>query len=458
MNHPVFQSVNPATSELLASYPVHTPAQIDRALSLAEKSFRNWRLSSFRERSLLLQAIARSIRKHMDAAAKMATREMGKPIQQSRAELEKCAATFEYYAREAPGFLKDIPVETSAHKSYISYQPLGVVLAIMPWNFPYWQVFRAMAPILASGNTMLLKHASNVSGCALMIEKIVKDAGVPAGLFRSLLVPSAQVADLIAAPQVSAVTFTGSTLVGKQVAAIAASHLKKQVLELGGSDAYVVLEDADIPKTVDICLDARMINTGQSCVAAKRFIVCKKIFRQFEQLMLEKVKALTWGDPMDEHSKIGPMARVDLRDDLHRQVQQTIAQGARLLAGGYVPDGPGAYYTPTLLSKVKKGMLAYEEELFGPVALMIEARDEADAIRIANDTAFGLGAAIFSKNRKKAEQLARQELQSGGCFVNAALHSDPRLPFGGIKHSGYGRELSMFALYEFSNIKTISVN
>jgi succinate-semialdehyde dehydrogenase/glutarate-semialdehyde dehydrogenase len=329
----------------------------------------------------------------------------------------------------------------------------------MPWNFPYWQVFRCAAPILMAGNAMLLKHASNVSGCALAIEKIFKAAGAPKGLFQTLLLPSGEVADLIAHPLVHAVTFTGSTAAGAKVAEAAASHIKKQVLELGGSDAYVVLDDADLELAVKVCVEARLVNSGQSCVAAKRFIVAKSLRKEFERRMADAFEATTWGgDPMDKSMAIGPMARLDLRDALQEQVNESVAAGAKILCGGKIPEGPGAYYPPTVLTNVKKGMPAYDEEMFGPVAAIIEARDEADAIRKANDSVYGLGAAIFSKNKKHAEQLAARELQAGSCFVNAQVHSDPRLPFGGVKQSGYGRELGVFGVREFTNIKTVFVS
>jgi succinate-semialdehyde dehydrogenase/glutarate-semialdehyde dehydrogenase len=457
LENSTFSSLNPATGKLIGTYQQHTDQQVNKALLASDKAFQQWSQSSLQERAALLLAIAKAIRANVEVYAQLATAEMGKPIAQSRAELEKCAKTMEFYAQEGPKMLANERVPTAAKKSFVSYQPLGVVLAIMPWNFPYWQVFRAMAPILLSGNAMILKHAANVSGCALAIEKILKKAAAPKALFQSILTSSENVAAIIAAPQVSAVTFTGSTAAGRKVAAIAAQNLKKQVLELGGSDAYVVLEDADIDLAVNTCFDARFINSGQSCVAAKRFVVVKKVRKIFEEKMLTKIKAASFGDPTDTRNAIGPMARLDLRNELHNQVLKTLDQGAQLLCGGYIPEGLAAYYPPTLLSKVKKGMAAYSEELFGPVAVIIEAKDEKDAIKIANDTEFGLGSAIFSKNRKHAETIAQQWIQAGNCFINAAVHSDPRLPFGGIKNSGYGRELSVFALREFVNIKTIVV-
>lgn len=451
------QSIDPATGAVIGNYPVHSADQVGKALQQAQKGFEAWRTQSLRERGATLKAIAAELRKQKQQLAELATKEMGKPIQQSLDEVEKCARTFDFYAKEGPKFLADELIETDARKSYVSFQPLGTVLAIMPWNFPYWQVFRAMAPALMAGNTFVLKHASNVSGCALAIEKVIKKAGAPKGLFQTLILPSSQVADVIAHPAISAITFTGSTVAGSKVASVAASHVKKQVLELGGSDAYIILEDADMNLAVKTSVDGRLVNSGQSCVAAKRFVAVKAIRKEFEQRMVELMKQATFGDPMDRNNKIGPLARRDLRDQLHEQVQQSIAKGAKLLCGGYIPEGDGAFYPPTVLTNVKKGMPAYDEELFGPVAAIIEAKDEADAIRLANDSIYGLGAGIFSKDRKKAEKIAATQLQAGNCFVNAFVHSDPRLPFGGVKQSGYGRELSAFGIREFVNIKTVFI-
>jgi len=453
----VLTSVNPATGAAIKTYPVTDAPSVQKAVRLAEKTFGEWRGMSFKKRGDMLRSVAKQLRLRKQELAQLATTEMGKPIAQSIAEVEKCATSFEYYARKGAAFLKDELVETDARKSYVSFQPLGIVLAIMPWNFPYWQVFRAMGPALMAGNVMLLKHASNVSGCALAIADIMKRAGAPKGLFQSLLVPSSDIADLIAHPSVAAITLTGSTEAGRKVASLAGSHIKKQVLELGGSDAYIVLEDADMDLAVKTCVDGRLINSGQSCVAAKRFVVVKAVRKEFQQRMTELMKQATFGDPFDKKNKIGPLARVDLRDQLHQQVLQSIDKGAKLLCGGYIAEGEGAWYPPTVLTSVKKGMPAYDEELFGPVASVIEAKDEKDAIRIANDNIYGLGAGIFSRNRKRAEEIAAKELQAGNCFVNSFVHSDPRLPFGGTKQSGYGRELSIFGIREFVNTKTVFI-
>jgi succinate-semialdehyde dehydrogenase/glutarate-semialdehyde dehydrogenase len=450
-------SINPATEDVLNTYEITGAEKAGKAVAVAQKAFEEWKRLSFKDRGTVLRNIAKQLRAQKQQLAALATQEMGKPIGQSVAEVEKCAMTFDFYAKNGAAFLKDELVETDARKSYVSFQPLGIVLAIMPWNFPYWQVFRAMGPALMAGNVMLLKHASNVSGCALAIEKVVKDAGAPKGLFQTLLIPSSNINDLIANPAIAAITLTGSTLAGSKVASIAGAHIKKQVLELGGSDAYIILDDADMELAVKTSVDGRLVNSGQSCVAAKRFVPVKAIRKEFEQRMVAQMKAAKFGDPFDKENKIGPLARMDLRDLLHEQVLKSIEKGAKLLCGGYIPEGPGAFYPPTVLTNVKKGMPAYDEELFGPVASIIEAKDEKDAIRIANDSIYGLGAGIFSRNRKRAEEIAAKELVAGNCFVNSFVHSDPRLPFGGTKQSGYGRELSTFGIREFVNIKTVFI-
>lgn len=450
-------SINPANGSVIATYNIDDEKKIERSLRASAKAYESWRQTSYRERAAVLRRIAKAIKNNKRELAELATLEMGKPIAQSIAEVQKCAMNMEFYAKNGAAFLKDEVVETDARKSYISYQPLGTVLAIMPWNFPYWQVFRAMAPILMGGNTMVLKHASNVTGCAKAIEKILKEADVPKNVFKLLIVPGSRVTPIIEHPAIAAVTLTGSTEAGKHVASVAASHIKKQVLELGGSDAYIILKDADMQLAVDTCVKGRLVNTGQSCVSAKRFIVEKDVKQEFEEQMVAQMEASTFGEPMDTKNRIGPMSRKDLRDELHQQVQDSIKKGAKLLCGGYIPEGDGAFYPPTVLTNVKKGMPAYDEELFGPVAAIITAKDEQQAIKIANDTIYGLGGGIFSKNVKKAEKIAATEIQSGNCFVNAFVHSDPRLPFGGVKQSGYGRELSKYGIREFTNIKTVFV-
>ena len=450
-------TINPATNKQIASYKVFNEHKVDKALKLSASTFDEWRMLPLRKRAALLNTIAKQLRKEKEYLAALATSEMGKPIQQSRDEVEKCAKALEFYAKEGQKYLANEMVATDARKSYVSFQPLGVILAIMPWNFPYWQVFRAMAPAIMAGNTMVLKHASNVCGCALAIEKVLKDAGAPPGLFQTLILPASRIEKLIGEPAIAAISLTGSTAAGSKVAEAAGKHLKKLVLELGGSDAYVILEDADMDVAIEIAVRGRLVNSGQSCVSAKRFIVVKQVRKEFERRYTEKMKNATYGDPMDEKSRIGPLARTDLRDQLHEQVTISIAKGAKLLCGGFIPEKTGAYYPPTILSNVRKGMPAYDEELFGPVAAIIEAKDEKDAMRIANDSLYGLGGGIISKNRAKAEKLAAEELQAGSCFVNDFVHSDPRLPFGGIKHSGYGRELGSFGIREFVNVKTVYI-
>jgi len=354
--------------------------------------------------------------------------------------------------------LAPLVVATEAHKSWVSFQPLGVVLAVMPWNFPFWQVFRAAVPALIAGNTMLLKHASNVPASALAIDDLLRGAGLPAGTFGAVLAGSEQVARIIAHPGIAAVTLTGSVPAGRAVARVAGENLKKTVLELGGSDAYVVLADADVDAAAALCAKSRLINSGQSCIAAKRFVVDATIRERFEAALVERMKAAVMGDPMRDETEVGPLAREDLRDELHRQVEDSVARGARLLAGGEVPRRPGAWYPPTVLADVRAGMPAYEEELFGPVAAIIPAAGEADAIRIANDSCFGLGAAVLTRDRERGAAIAEHQLAAGSCFVNALVKSDPRLPFGGIRDSGYGRELGEFGIREFVNVKTVWVD
>ncbi len=450
-------TINPANGQELATYDITDESKVEKALKQSRKTFEEWRRMPFSKRGTVLKNIARQLRKEKETLATLATLEMGKPIQQSRDEVEKCAKALEFYAREGAKFLANEMVETDARKSYVAFQPLGVVLAIMPWNFPYWQVFRAFAPTVMAGNVMVLKHASNVCACALAIERVIVESGAPKGLLQTLILPSSRIEALIGDPAIAAVTLTGSTAAGSKVAEAAGRNLKKQVLELGGSDAYVILEDADMDVAIEIAVRGRLVNSGQSCVSAKRFVVVKSIRKEFERRYTEKMKATTYGNPMDTNSRIGPMARKDLRDQLHEQVLKSVEKGAKILCGGFIPAGPGAYYPPTVLSNVKKGMPAYEEELFGPVASVIEARDEKDALRIANDSIYGLGGGIISKNRARAEQLAVEELEAGSCFVNEFVHSDPRLPFGGMKLSGYGREIGTFGIREFVNIKTVFI-
>ncbi len=450
-------SINPTTNALLQTYQEHSDQDCERKLDAARSAFRAWRRTRFAERAAFLTAAAALLRKRKEEYARLMALEMGKPLAQGIAEAEKCAWVCEYYAEHAEKFLAPELIATDASKSFVTFQPVGVLLAIMPWNFPFWQVFRAAAPALMAGNAVVLKHASNVSGCALEIEKMFREAGLPEGMFTTLLLQSNRVNALIEHPVVRAVTITGSTAAGKAVAAKAGATLKKTVLELGGSDAYVVLEDANLDHAVATCVASRLINNGESCIAAKRFIVVESLRKNFVEMFVEKMKAQKVGDPLDPTVTVGPLARHDLRDELHAQVRRSIERGATLLCGGTIPDGAGAFYPPTVLTDVRKGMPAYDEELFGPVAAIIGAQDEADALRLANDSVFGLGAAVFTQDVKRGERIAAEELEAGCCFVNGMVKSDPRLPFGGIKESGYGRELSVFGIREFVNIKTVWV-
>jgi succinate-semialdehyde dehydrogenase/glutarate-semialdehyde dehydrogenase len=383
---------------------------------------------------------------------------MGKAVDEGRSEVDKCAWVCEHYAEHGAAYLQDEDIETEASRSYVTFEPLGVVLAVMPWNFPFWQVFRFAAPGLFAGNAGLLKPASNVFGCALAIRDVFREAGFPEDIFQTLLIGSPRVASVIENPGVAAVTLTGSTPAGREVAATAGAALKKTVLELGGSDPYVILEDADLEKAAAQCVTSRLINAGQSCIAAKRFIVPRRILKRFQDLVVSGMKEAVLGDPLSRRTTVGPMARHDLRDELHQQVAESVAKGARCLLGGEVPPGPGAFYPATVLTDVGPGMPAYEDELFGPVAAIIPVSGDEEAVLTANDTVFGLGAAVFTTDLARGELIAARRLQAGSCFVNAFVRSDPRLPFGGIRESGYGRELSSFGIREFVNIKTVYID
>jgi succinate-semialdehyde dehydrogenase/glutarate-semialdehyde dehydrogenase len=449
-------TINPATDETTRTYDEMQPAEVDRAIAAAHAAFREWRGTGFPERAERLRAAARLLRERRHAYAELMTREMGKVLAGGLSEVDKCAWVCDFYAEQAAAFLAPEPVATDASRSYVAFEPLGVVLAVMPWNFPFWQVFRFAAPALMAGNAGVLKHASNVPGCALAIEEVLRDAGLPAGLFRALLVPSRDVARVIEHPRVVAVTLTGSTPAGREVAGKAGSQLKKTVLELGGSDPYLILEDADLDRAVATCVESRLINSGQSCIAAKRFVIPRRLAGEIEERFVAAMRAKVVGDPMREGTHVGPLARRDLRDQLHAQVEASRRAGARCLLGGELPEGPGAYYPPTVLAGVGPGMPAYEEELFGPVAALIAVDGEDEAIRVANDSIFGLGAAVFTRDARRGEAVARR-LEAGTCCVNDFVRSDPRLPFGGIKQSGYGRELGPFGIREFVNVKTVYV-
>lgn len=451
------QSINPANGQVIQSYTAMSDAEVDAIIDEVSRAGNGWRNTDFSIRADLLKNAAKVLRSRKAELSRLMVAEMGKTYTSAEGEVDKCAWVCDFYAEHGEEFLAPEPISSEASLSKIVYNPLGTVLAVMPWNFPFWQVFRFAAPGLMAGNTGLLKHASNVSGCALAIEEIFAEAGFPNSVFRTLLISSNKVERVIENPAVAAVTLTGSTPAGRAVAGKAGQCLKKTVLELGGSDPYLVLADADMTLAVETCVNSRLINAGQSCIAAKRFIVVQECVDEFTQRFTELMASKKMGDPSDPDSDLGPQAREDLRDDLHKQVTKSVAKGAKLLLGGEIPDGPGAFYPPTVLGDVTAGMPAYDDELFGPVAAIITATDEADAIRIANDSNFGLGAAVFTRDTERGEFIAAEQLQAGACFVNSLVKSDPRLPFGGIKNSGYGRELSHLGIREFVNTKTVYV-
>ena len=448
--------VNPATEEVVREYAEHTAEEVWGALGRAEGAFGDWRKTSFARRAELMRGAARVLRSRKEEFAKLMTVEMGKPVAGAEAEVEKCAVCCEYFAENAERHLAIEVIPTDATRSYVRYDPIGPVLAIMPWNFPFWQVFRFAAPTLMAGNVGVLKHAANVPGCALAIEDVFRRAGFPEGVFTSLLIDREATEQLIDHPKVRAVSLTGSGAAGMAVGARAGKALKKSVLELGGSDAFIVLRDADVAKTAEAAANARCINSGQSCIAAKRFIVAESIAEAFERAFAEKMRALKVGDPMDRSTDVGPMARLDLLEDLHRQVEESIAQGARLLTGGKRVARKGYFYEPTVLADLRPGMVAFDEETFGPVAAVTRAKDVDDAVRLANHSRYGLGASVWTDDLDLAERVAA-DIDSGCLFVNGAVKSDPRLPFGGVKESGYGRELAGPGIREFVNIKTVWV-
>ncbi len=450
------ETINPATGERLKTFDAWSEQQVEATLASAATANTGWQATPFSERARLFRNAASELRNNTARYAGVITLEMGKIVREARAEIEKCAWGCEFYAEHAEGFLRDEIIRTDASSSYVSYPPLGTVLAVMPWNFPFWQVFRFAAPSLMAGNTALLKHASNVPQCALAIEEIFRQAGFPKGVFQTLMISAAQAEKIIADPRIHAVTLTGSEAAGRKVAAAAGAALKKTVLELGGSDAFIVLADADLDQAVDIGIASRFLNCGQSCIAAKRLILAESIAATFIERFKHQARTLRLGDPVREDTQIGPMARADLRDQLHKQVTDSVTAGATLALPGGPTAGPGFFYEPTVIDNVRPGMRAYEEELFGPVAIVIRAKDEEDAIRIANDNRYGLGASVFTRDVKKGERLARR-IQSGSSFVNGLVKSDPRLPFGGVKASGYGRELSVHGIREFVNVKTMWV-
>ena len=453
-----FQTVDPATGEPGRAYEGHTRDEALAIAAQAREAFLAWRRTGFDERRRLMRRAAEVLRARRDEFAALMTDEMGKTLTDGRAEIDKCAVHCEFFADHAEAMLAREPAEIGGGtRAFVTFNPLGVVLAVMPWNFPFWQAIRFAAPALMAGNGAVLKHASNVPGCALAIEALFREAGFPENLFRTVLVGSADVAALIESRYVAAVTLTGSVAAGRSVAEAAGRALKKVVLELGGSDAYLVLEDADIEAAAKVAATARMVNGGQSCIAGKRFIVVEEVAEAFERALADEMRAIRFGDPRAEDTRFGPLVSVEARDEIHRQVETTLMRGGRLLVGGWIPDQPGAWYPPTVIADVRPGQPAHDEEIFGPVAAIIRARDEADAIRIANDSEFGLGSGVLTTDLARGERIAAEELEAGLSFVNQNVRSDPRLPFGGVKHSGHGRECGRYGLLEFVNIKTVVV-
>ncbi len=450
------QSIDPTTGAVLERFNAHTPLEIDRRLDDARRSFEQWRRSDFTTRSEALAQVAVVLRREKDGLARTASLEMGKPIMQARAEIEKCALCCDYYAEYGARHLADQAVSTSAAHSFVAFRPMGVILAIMPWNFPYWQVFRFAVPALMAGNAAVLKHASNVSRCALQIERIFKTVSIPDNLFTTLIVSAQETDALIHDKRVAAVTLTGSEGAGMSVAAAAGRALKKTVLELGGSDPFIVLDDADVAAAAEVAVKSRFQNAGQSCIAAKRFIVQESVYEQFLEEFRRRSGALTVGNPLDESTELGPLARSDLRDSLERQVQSSLDSGARLVSGGQAVPGDGFFYEATIIADVTPQMTVFREETFGPAAAVIRASSALHAIELANDSIFGLGATVWTRDVHKAAALASQ-IESGNVFINGLMASDPRLPFGGVKRSGYGRELSAFGIREFVNTQTVWV-
>ncbi len=453
----MLKSIDPANGTELATFPELDAAGVDAAIERAFESRYAWRDAGMDLRTAILRSVAGVLRAEKPRFATLMTSEMGKPIVEAEAEIEKCAWTATWIADNAARLLADEPIESTATKSYVRFQPLGVILAVMPWNFPFWQAFRAALPALAAGNVMLLKHSSNVPQCALAIEDVFREAGVPKGVFQTLLIGSGAVDAIIADRRVAGVTLTGSEAAGMQVAASAGKALKKSVLELGGSDPFIVLADADVKAAATVACRARNQNNGQSCIAAKRFIVAEPIAKEFEERFTAAVAALKVGDPKDRANQVGPLARADLVDDLERQVKESVMKGAKVMTGGKrVDDNDGYFYEPTVLTGVKPGMPVYNEETFGPVAAVIRVRDAEEALRVANDTEFGLGSSIWTNDVERAEMMA-ERVEAGLVFVNGMVASDARLPFGGVKKSGYGRELSSYGIREFTNIQTVWV-
>ncbi len=452
-----FVSINPATGRRFATYRAHSSGEVAAATAAGDRAFRRWRETPMEERTAHLRSLARALAERQTELAALLTAEVGKPIAQSLREIEKCVAVCDHYADQGPAFLACEHPPGSPAQAHVEFAPLGIVLAIMPWNFPFWQLFRVAAPALVSGNVVLLKHANNVCGCARAIERVCRAAGLPRGLVQSLRISPREVETLIGDPRVRAVTVTGSAAAGKRIAAIAGAAMKPGTYELGGNDAALVLRDADIGLAAKVSAHSRLINSGQSCIATKRFIVVRSVLKRFECALVEAMAAYRVGDPMDSATQIGPLARLDRRIELQRQVAGSVAAGARLLLGGTALPGAGFFYPPTVLTDVRPGMTAFEEEVFGPVASIVPVRDEAAAIRLANATSYGLGAAVFTADRVRGRRIAAQ-LDCGLVFLNAYARSDLNLPFGGTKDSGYGRELGIWGARAFANVKSVWVD
>jgi succinate-semialdehyde dehydrogenase/glutarate-semialdehyde dehydrogenase len=451
------QSVDPTTGAVLAQFPDHDTAAVEARVVAAARAREDWSRRTLAERAGPLNALAGALEARKRELALLMAAEMGKPVRQGVGEIEKCALGARVFAAEAERWLASETIRGEARESRVVYRPLGTVLAIMPWNFPFWQVFRCAGPALMAGNAVLLKHAPNVTGCSLALEELFRAAGLPPGLFASLVIPHEAVAPLLSDARIAGVALTGSTRAGRAVAALAGAGLKRIVLELGGSDPYLVLADADLDLAAATCVASRLQNSGQSCIAAKRLIVVEAAYEPFVERLVARFRAARVGDPRDESTEVGPLARRDLCDALDAQVRASVARGARVLVGGAPAPGPGAFYPPTLLADVRPGMPAYSEELFGPVAALLRVPDEAEAIRVANDTRYGLGAAVFTRDLERGRRIAEQELEAGSCFVNAMVRSDPRLPFGGVRDSGVGRELGALGMRAFTNAKTVVV-
>jgi succinate-semialdehyde dehydrogenase/glutarate-semialdehyde dehydrogenase len=449
------KSINPFTGKLIEGYPIHSDQQIEKILNNSIEAYKSWKEVSINERAIMMKRAAELLRDKKMIYAEIMCNEMGKCITEAQAEVEKSAWVCDFYADKAEEFMTPKMITTDYNISKVIYQPIGPILAIMPWNFPFWQVFRFAAPNLMAGNTGILKHASNVSGCSLSIQEIFESAGFPVGVFQSVLIRGSETSKVIQDKRIAGVTLTGSTEAGKKVAEAAGKSLKKTVLELGGSDPYLILADADVSLAAEKCAAGRLLNAGQSCIGAKRFLVHNKVYDEFVAAFKKAMKTVKLGNPLDINTQMGPLANTSFRDDLHYQVEKSIKAGASCILGGEIPDMAGAFYPPTILTDVKPGMPAYDEELFGPVASVMRVKNDEEAVHIANDSVFGLGAAVFSKNIENAEKIA-EKIESGAVFINDFVKSDPRLPFGGVKESGYGRELSIEGFHEFLNIKTIA--